>query len=694
MNKEYKNIEGATYLQWLAALILLILLSWMFIHSHHLDLRQYARMTLLLQDLSREDVIFQQKTLSIEGHHTHHYDDLMQSQNNMLRFIEEIQALDQKAVVSDDLAAYQTLMLNRNDLSHRFISSYAVMRNTMLSLPKSLTLIEKTVTVEQFYEISGLVYAAFRFHTVHRKEAYHKVKDIQMKMEGQAWAQKENIQGLMQHVALFVEESRKVRDSSKQIAALSGATYIHNMQKTTQHQRYEVEQLASRDNVILYMSCAVLLIIIVLAFMQVHRTTARLTKTVRDLRFQQHALDQHAIVSIADANGAIIYANTQFLENSQYSKEELLGHQHSIVKSNHHPKSFFTELWGTISSGQTWQGEMCNKRKDGTLFWVRTTIVPFMNEQHKPHRYIAIRTNISENKAMEAELKEHRSQLEEQVRQRTLSLQSMVQQLQQEIRTRKSAEHQLRLSIETAEKNVQLKSEFIANMNHELRTPLNAIIGFSDLLREGLVGPLSETQVDYINDIFDSGNRLLHLISDIMDLSKIESGMVELELEPVIFNDVLQNSLGMIQSKALSHHIQLSVEIDPRIEAVVLDVRKVKQMLFNLLSNAVKFTPPEGSVKVEVSLWESSDKAPLLSIAVHDTGIGISEEDLPKLFESFVQLDGSIDRHFEGTGLGLSLVKQLVDLHHGSLEVKSELGVGSCFTVKLPYSTDESAFIS
>ncbi|MDQ6962445.1 MAG: ATP-binding protein, partial [Mariprofundaceae bacterium] len=301
--------------------------------------------------------------------------------------------------------------------------------------------------------------------------------------------------------------------------------------------------------------------------------------------------------------------------------------------------------------------------------------------------------NISKNKAMEAELKAHHSELEEQVRQRTLSLQSTVQQLQQEVRTRKSAEHQLRLLVEKAEKNVQVKSEFIANMNHELRTPLNAIIGFSDLLREGLVGPLSETQIDYINDIFDSGNRLLHLISDIMDLSKIESGMVELEPESVIFNDVLQNSLGMVKSKALNHHIQLSSDIDPSIETVVLDVRKVKQLLFNLLSNAVKFTPSEGSVNVIVGLQDQMSDAPLLTIAIHDTGIGISEDDVPKLFESFVQLDGSIDRHFEGTGLGLSLVKQLVDLHGGIVEVSSQLGVGSCFTVKLPYRTDEASDI-
>lgn len=245
----------------------------------------------------------------------------------------------------------------------------------------------------------------------------------------------------------------------------------------------------------------------------------------------------------------------------------------------------------------------------------------------------------------------------------------------------------------------RMKSEFLANMSHELRTPLNAIIGFSELLKDGLVGALSPQQEEYVGDIFDSGKHLLSLIKDILDLSKIEAGKMELELESTNIDGLLQNSLTVLRERALSHRICLRYAGDD-IGSIRVDQRKVKQIVFNLLSNAVKFTPDGGDVALRARRVERGQlqnipmagdpDAPLpdslhyLELSVTDTGIGIDADDLNRLFQPFVQLDSGLSRKYEGTGLGLSLVKQLVELHGGVLSVKSKLGYGSEFTVWLP----------
>jgi len=262
---------------------------------------------------------------------------------------------------------------------------------------------------------------------------------------------------------------------------------------------------------------------------------------------------------------------------------------------------------------------------------------------------------------------------------------------------------------EISQKNAELenanrmKSEFLANMSHELRTPLNAIIGFSEVLKDGVMGEMSKEQTEYIGDIFDSGQHLLSLINDILDLSKIEAGRMELDLRNVDVPELLGNSMSIIREKAMAHHIKLNLDIGDAVETCRMDARKAKQMVYNLLSNAIKFTPDSGSVRVSAhrvkreALGERSNEHPsrltpptsqnadFLEISVADTGIGISREDQEKLFQPFTQLDSSLSRKFEGTGLGLVMVKRLAELHGGSVAVESEEGRGSTFTVWLPY---------
>jgi signal transduction histidine kinase len=242
-----------------------------------------------------------------------------------------------------------------------------------------------------------------------------------------------------------------------------------------------------------------------------------------------------------------------------------------------------------------------------------------------------------------------------------------------------------RLFEEIGEKSQQLevanrhKSEFLANMSHELRTPLNAIIGFSEVLIERMFGELNEKQDEYLRDIFSSGRHLLSLINDILDLSKIEAGKMELELGRFDLPAALENALTLVKGRAGTHGIALGLDVDRRLSEVVGDERKIKQVLVNLLSNAVKFTPEGGRVEVRAAPADGG-----VEIAVSDTGIGIAPEDQEAVFEEFRQVGTDYARKREGTGLGLALTKRIIELHGGRIWVKSEVGKGSTFTFSLP----------
>jgi GAF domain-containing protein len=242
-----------------------------------------------------------------------------------------------------------------------------------------------------------------------------------------------------------------------------------------------------------------------------------------------------------------------------------------------------------------------------------------------------------------------------------------------------------RLFREIADKSRQLeaasrhKSEFLANMSHELRTPLNAVIGFSEVLLQRMFGELNAKQDEYLKDIYASGQHLLSLINDILDLSKIEAGRMELAPAPFHLPTALENAVTLVKERASRHGITLQVDIDPRLGELVGDERKVKQVLLNLLSNAVKFTPEGGRISLKASRTDGA-----VEIAVTDTGIGIATEDQAAIFEEFRQVGTDETRKQEGTGLGLTLAKKFIELHGGKIWVQSELGRGSTFTFTLP----------
>jgi signal transduction histidine kinase len=247
------------------------------------------------------------------------------------------------------------------------------------------------------------------------------------------------------------------------------------------------------------------------------------------------------------------------------------------------------------------------------------------------------------------------------------------------------AAHLNRVSTELGQLNQQLaaanrhKSEFLANMSHELRTPLNAVIGFSEVLQERMFGELNDKQAEYVQDILISGRHLLSLINDILDLSKVEAGRMELELAPFHLPSALEGVLILLRERATRHGVTLGLKVDERLGDFVADERKVRQAVLNLLSNAVKFTPEGGRVEVRAVLEDA-----VVRISVTDTGAGIAPEDQVKIFEAFSQVGTDKARKQEGTGLGLTLTRRFVELHGGEISVESALGRGSTFAFTLP----------
>ena len=359
------------------------------------------------------------------------------------------------------------------------------------------------------------------------------------------------------------------------------------------------------------------------------------------------ALDQHAIVATTDVQGRILSVNDKFCQISGYRREELLGQDHRLLNSGTHPKVFFRDMYRTISRGQPWQGELCNRAKDGHLYWVRTTIAPFMGVGGKPEHYIAIRTDITANKAFEAEL------------------------------TAKRVE---------AEQASRAKSDFLANMSHEIRTPMNAIIGLTNLALD-TQGPLERTE--FMGLVKSSAESLLVILNDILDFSKIEAG--KLAMERVAFDvrqtvsEVMQSVRPAAQGKGLLLHCQLDADVPAHVWG---DPTRLRQVLLNLLGNAIKFTAI-GQVDCSVSIDARQGGTAALCFAVRDTGIGIAPEQLGAVFDAFAQADTSTTRKFGGTGLGLSISTRLVHLLGGHLNVQSQLGEGSVFSFTVVFDIAE-----
>src|SRR5215203_1638938 len=384
-----------------------------------------------------------------------------------------------------------------------------------------------------------------------------------------------------------------------------------------------------------------------------------LDQRVRDQQFYTRSLIESNIDALitTDPRGIITDVNKQMEALTGCTRDELIGAPF---------KGYFTDperaelaINRVLNEGKLTNYELTARARDGTLTVVSYNATTFHDRDRRLQGVFASARDMTELKAIERSLQQKNVELEDASR---------------------------------------MKSAFLANMSHELRTPLNAIIGFSEVLADGLLGDLTDKQRRFVGDIFKSGKHLLSLINDILDLSKVEAGKMLLDLEAVAIASLLKNSESIIKGQAAVRHVRVDLRVAEQLGTMNADGRKVKQIVYNLLSNAVKFTAdggevivradqvPRAEVGVVTGAWArrtfplaDSNFSEFLRISVTDDGIGMSPEGLEHLFKPFSQVDSSLARQFEGTGLGLAMVKLLADLHGGSVA-----GEGSCFTVWIP----------
>ena len=361
-------------------------------------------------------------------------------------------------------------------------------------------------------------------------------------------------------------------------------------------------------------------------------------KSKQLLEQYKYIVDKSAIVTKTDLEGNITYVNDEFCRISKYSKDELLGQPHNIVRNKVMPKSAFEDMWNTIKAKKIWTGEVTNKAKDGESYNLNVTIAPILNIDNEIEEYIALRHDITELKLKEYEL--------EQSKQKALSAS-------------------------------KAKSEFLANMSHEIRTPLNAIMGFIDILQEE---NKNKEFTNYIDIISDSSKNLLNIIEDILDFSKIESGKLEIENIDFEIKKEFELIIHLFDAKCLKKDISLSLVFGDNIPKIInSDLLRIKQVILNLLSNAIKFTNNGKKIIVKIDY-----KNEMLSVSIIDEGKGIAYDKLEYIFEAFHQEDNSTTRKHGGTGLGLSICSKLLKLMKSELKVKSKLSKGSEFYFSLP----------
>ncbi len=484
------------------------------------------------------------------------------------------------------------------------------------------------------------------------------------------------------------------------------------------------------------------------------------------LRRHSQVIEQSgSTIVITDSKGKIEYVNPAFSKTSGYSFEEAISQNPRILNSGEHSAQFFEKMWNTLSNGETWRGEMINKRKSGELYWEFATISPVKDDSGRTTHYVAIKDDKSLLKKAEEALKESEKQkktilettiegfwlidnealtmdvnesmceilgrtreeiagksvldfydkmnaelIQKELENRNKGISSTYEAsilhtngkmipclfnanplydadgnkqgsfaMVTDISERKRNEENLEKAKREADIANQSKSEFLANMSHELRTPLNSVIGFSQVLENQLTNTLTDKQKTFFNYIKTSGDHLLEMVNDILDLSKIEAGKIELDLKPFDFGHMINRSTSIIKEDAYKKKLQIDIEIPPDLGWINGDETRLKQVVFNLLSNAVKFTERGKRIGIDASIEGDN-----FIVEVWDKGMGILENNLEKIFDPFEQGKGGKVSSEKGTGLGLSISRRLIELHQGTITATSKVGEGSRFIINLP----------
>ncbi len=377
------------------------------------------------------------------------------------------------------------------------------------------------------------------------------------------------------------------------------------------------------------------------------RSEEQLRASFREIGDLKSALDEHSIVAITDPQGRITYINDKFCAISQYSREELLGKDHRFINSGYHSKEFIRNLWSTITQGKVWHGELKNRAKDGSYYWEDSTIVPFLNEQGEPRQYVAIRTDITDRKAIEEKIRQLNIDLEQRVVERTAELEAANQELE----------------------------AFSYSVSHDLRAPLRHIIGFVELLQQEAAPSLSEKSLQYLTTISQSAKRMGELIDDLLAFSRV--GRTAMQKTDVNLDKLVREVLGDFQAETKDRKIVWKIQLLPSVRA---DRALLRMVLVNLISNAVKFTSKRAEATIKIGCASNGNSETV--IFIRDNGVGFDPQYADKLFGVFQRLHSQAE--FEGTGIGLANVQRIILRHGGRVWAEGAVDGGATFFFSIP----------
>ena len=363
--------------------------------------------------------------------------------------------------------------------------------------------------------------------------------------------------------------------------------------------------------------------------------------TRRELNNIRHALNQSAIVAITNKQGRIIHVNDKFCEISGYSREELLGQDHRIINSGYHSKEFFKELWKTIAAGKIWEGEIRNRSKTGQIYWVNTTIVPFLDEAGSPDQYVSIRYEITQ---------------------------------------RKQAEETLQVYAHRLEQSNRELQDFASIAAHDLQEPLRKILAFGDRLSTRFRDQLSLDAKDQLDRILSSAQRMRKLIDDLLTYSRVATRARN--FEPTALDQIIQDTLSDLEIRIEQTQAKIETGQLPVVEA---DSSQMRQLFQNLISNALKFHKKGESPRVIIGATISDSQCVL---SIQDSGIGFDEKYLDRIFTIFQRLHGRSE--YDGTGVGLAVCRRIAERHGGHITARSNEGMGATFFVTLPLKQNEN----
>jgi len=654
-------------LQWALGVAALALLVWLFRQSMQIDIALHVRTVQHFEQLREQDARLNQFTLQSRYGLLLNYDPLVGAQQAVVEIVAELGRDMPDAFTKGDspiqraFSDYLSMIQNKAELVESFKSHNAVLRNSLSYFPiaakeQQLRFRSETETRALLHDLLESVLLFDQNPTSDQKAHLARVSSGLKRSVARS---DPGISTLLRHVDIILVHKEEVDSLARGITQSQTNVQAQKVFALYSEDFELRDKKASHYKLAMALLAASMLGYVGWLLTNLQLAKSRLAGSLRELEFQKSALDRHSIVSITDRTGKILYTNDKFSEVSQFSPEELLGQDHRLLNSGHHPSEFFRAMWATIGRGNVWQGEVMNRRKDGSFYWVDSTVAPFMDEQGKPVRYVSIRTDITKRKQSESDMLKA-----------TLDAENA-----------REVAVQARLAAEDASK---IKGDFLANMSHEIRTPINGIIGFTNLT---LDSDLTPDQRECVGHIKSSADALLNVINDILDFSKIESGKLDIENIEFSLESMLRDTATSLSIRAHEKNLELLVHVASNVpDRVIGDPGRLRQVLINLLGNAIKFTHA-GEVILEVmQSGELENNCAPLHFSVRDTGIGIPEDKFKTIFESFSQADTTTTRKYGGTGLGLTISSQIISLMGGNISLSSKVGVGSSFyfTLKLP----------